>query len=256
MRLSVDWFGMPGKSIGGFNSSIGTDRLLPPYRASRQAQDSMHFEQVALPEAGTKSIQSEWTTMIDPPLAFGQLQTIPGAMDLLSGTLSNPLPMDLINGVLMYRGRSYALPNRMRTGDVTNFSVTSSPKDLARRLQRRFNVDGKESGKPWDRSDFGDLKRLAENLAFHKASGGNSYTIGQENRYLSSLDQSDLLKTERAILFAELSQPEFTWSIGRNQETSPIADGNVVTFLRVVLPVEKGASQLPSSSEPPRDPSR
>lgn len=248
----IDWFGMPGKSIGGFQSTIGTDRLLPGYRIERDSSGDVRIKGLAIPEAGTKALMSGWTAKIgDAPSS--DLRTVSGAMDLLTGTIVNPLPNDLLGSMLFYRGRFYTLPTRFAAGDSITLTISNVPKDIARRLQRRISIDGKDQGTPWRSGDLTDLKRIFEIMLFHKAAGAGSYTIGQENRYLSWLDQSDLLKTDRAILFGELENRQGDWTAVRDGTRSEIEIGTTASFARVILPVVKGASSLssPAASSSP-----
>jgi hypothetical protein len=246
----IEWFGMPGKSIGGFQSTIGTDRMLPGYRIERNSTSKIEIRGLAIPEAGTKALMSAWSANLEdsPP---SDLRTISGAMDLLTGTVVNPLPSDLLGSMLFYRGRFYTLPTRFVSGDSITLTISNVPKDIARRLQRRISVDGKDQGTPWKSGDLTDVKRIFEIMLFHKAAGAGAYTIGQENRYLSWLDQSDLLKTDRAILFGELENRQVDWTTSRNGTSSEIEIGTTVSFARVILPVSKGSSSLSTSASLP-----
>lgn len=268
--LAIDWMGHPGKSLGGFDSTVATDRILPSYEIVRRSdkvvetgrggghsdgpedasvQESVFpaVERLGIPEAGTKSLMATGEKAIPESWSFGQLSSVPGAIDLLNGSIVNPLPCELRNGVLLYRGRFYSLPLRMRTGEGVSLSVSTIPKDFARRLQKRINVDGKDEGTPWNKQETGDPKRLLEMLAFHRSGGGFGYT-GLIHRYLSRLDMSELLRTERAILFAELSEPQVEWSASRTEfrgsqddksEPSSELAGSRTSMIRIVIPVMK-----------------
>jgi hypothetical protein len=256
-KILLDWFGQPGKSLGGFDSTIATDRILPPYEIVRSIQNSgssvaslqSQWNSLGIPEAGTKAMECSWTDDLAESLDFSKLENIPGAIDLLNGSVTNALPVDLLNGQLLYRGRFYSLPLKIRPGERSSFSVAIVPKDLTRKLQRRINVDGKDQSVAWNSSDTSDLKRLAEILAFHRSAGGSSYT-GMINRYLAHLDHSELLRTDRAILFAELEKPQLAWQIQRNGLDVETVRGTQATFVRIVLPVakpSKNTSQKPDS---------
>jgi hypothetical protein len=256
-KILLDWFGQPGKSLGGFDSTIATDRILPPYEIVRSIQNSdssvaslqSQWNSLGIPEAGTKAMECSWTDDLAESLDFSKLENIPGAIDLLNGSVTNALPVDLLNGQLLYRGRFYSLPLKIRPGERSSFSVAIVPKDLTRKLQRRINVDGKDQSVAWNSSDTSDLKRLAEILAFHRSAGGSSYT-GMINRYLAHLDHSELLRTDRAILFAELEKPQLAWQIQRNGFDVETVRGTQATFVRIVLPVakpSKNTSQKPDS---------
>ena len=251
-KILLDWFGQPGKSLGGFDSTIATDRILPSYEIERTVHESgpsgaylqSQWNRLGIPEAGTKAMECSWTEELSASLDFSKLENIPGAVDLLNGSVTNALPVDLLNGLLLYRGRFYSLPLTIRPGERSTFSVGIVPKDLTRKLQRRINVDGKDQSIAWNSSDTSDLKRLAEILAFHRSAGGSSYT-GMINRYLAHLDQSELLRTDRAILFAELEKPQLAWQIQRNGVDVESARGTQATFVRIVLPVAKPSKNMP-----------
>jgi hypothetical protein len=254
--MLLDWFGQPGKSLGGFDSTIATDRILPSYEIVRSinapetsvASVESQWNKLGIPEAGTKAIECTWTEELSESLDFAKLESIPGAVDLLNGSVTNALPVDLLNGQLLYRGRFYSLPLKIRPGERSVFSVNIIPKDLTRKLQRRINVDGKDQSTAWNPSDTSNLERLAEILAFHRSAGGSSYT-GMMNRYLSHLDHSELLRTDRAILFAELERPQLDWQIQRNGEEVAATNGTVVTFIRIVLPVAKPSKNKPQKPD-------
>lgn len=251
--IVVDWMGQPGKSLGGFDSTVATDRIMPSYeivkKASVQGLVPSSIQWLGLPEAGTKSLMATEEMPMPKDWQFGNLSSIPGAVDLLNGSIVNPLPCELRNGVLLYRGRFYSLPLRMRTGEGVSLSVSTIPKDFARRLQKRINVDGKDEGTPWDRNETNDPKRLLEMLAFHRNAGGFGYT-GMIHRYLAKLDLSELLRTERAILFAELPESQVEWIPVRTSKQNGLnqperlgaeLEGTRTAMIRIVIPVEQPA---------------
>ncbi len=84
-------------------------------------------------------------------------------------------------------------------------------------------------------------------LAFHRAAGATSYTT-MVHRYLSELDLTELLKTDRAILFAELSNPMLQWKMDRNNQPTTLAPGKTATFVRILLPVGKPQRRPGASS--------
>ncbi len=247
-EVHLDWLGQPGKGLGGFDSSVATDRIIPPYAIVRSTASRLEgggsseletptygIANLGIPEAGTKGLACTWRSRIADGGNFGELSSLPGAIDLLNGHITNPLSLDLVNAVLVYRGRFYSLPLRIKPGDKAQFSVSVVPKDFTRRLQRRVNIDGKDAGTPWNRNDS-DLNRIAEILSFHRSSGGSSYT-GMIHRYLSKLDQSEILKTERAILYAEVAEPQLQWNVERKGAELPPLDGTRNTIFRILIPV-------------------
>jgi hypothetical protein len=65
------------------------------------------------------------------------------------------------------------------------------------------------------------------------------------HRYLSVLEASDLLKLERAVLFAQVAEPASSWTLRRNGIPVQPAAGKSRTVIRIVLSVENN-SRSPS----------
>jgi hypothetical protein len=142
------------------------------------------------------------------------------------------LNVDLLDGVLYFSGRAYAIPGRIRPNERVPISTTI-PKDIMRRLQRRAFVAGQEQGVAWNPSDTDNIERLSELMSFFRAAGGSSYT-SLEHRYLATLDCSDLLKLDRAILFARLPESASSW-IQQNA-----TQGKRISVVRLVMSVRNG----------------
>jgi hypothetical protein len=259
LSVQLDWYGQPGKGLGGFDSTVATDRGMPAYRidlanASVAADNTDQVDAKALPSdvkippigirgvgipfAGTKAMFSSWEESIAITKQMHSLSMVAGSIDLLEGEVTNPLEIDLLDAILIYRGRAYALPTRIRPGESLSFASTTVPKDITRRLQRRQNVAGEEKNSPWDPADTSKLGRLTELISFHKAASGSNYT-NLYNRYLGALDCSDVVRQDRAILFAEAKDATLSWSILRNSVPIQAAPGQRKTFLRLVIPVSK-----------------
>ncbi len=263
-KVQIDWFGQPGKGLGGFESSVATDRGMPVYRISVSPVSSYEGEGspvsvsttanpsvfgirgVGIPAAGTKSLSATWQEHITLSSETNKLSRVVGSIDLLEGTFENPLDVDLLDALLIYRGRAYALDTRIRVGQQISFSAMTVPKDITRRLQRRQNVGGEERSTPWNPGDSGRLDRLMELISFHKSAGGSKYT-GLYNRYLSELDFSDVIRLDRAILICEFKDPSLTWSMRRNSVPIQATEGTRKTFLRLIIPVSQSKIESPTS---------
>lgn len=235
----MDWFGQPGKGLGGFDSNVTTQLGLPVYSIPGQTDGSSDMAGLGFPASGTKAMQTEWTETISIPKGSNGLGTVSGKDDLLQGTFANPLGVELEGGVLYFAGRAYTIPSRIRPGERVAIS-TSVPKDIARRLQRRAFVAGEEQGVEWDSADTKSVERLAELLSFHRSAGGPSYT-GLFHRYLSVLESSDLLKLDRAVLFAQIAEPASTWTLRRNGIPIELVGGKSRTMVRIVFSVENNS---------------
>ena len=258
-KVQLDWFGQPGKGLGGFESTVATDRGMPVYKIGVGVADSateLHslkserispgVHGVGIPAAGTKSLCATWQENISLPNETNSLTMVAGSVDLLEGSIENPLDVDLLDGLLVYGGRAYALDTRIPVGGRLNFSAATVPKDITRRLQRRQNVGGEERSTPWDPSDTGKLGRLMELISFHKSAGSSRYT-GLYNRYLSELDFSEVIRLDRAILICELKESALSWSMRRNAIPIQATEGQRKTFLRLIIPVSKNKNNAPPS---------
>jgi len=231
----LDWFGQPGKGIGGFESSVTSQLGLPDY-GIRAVDQGSFIGGLGVPTAGTKALEYTWFEKVKIPDQSNGLSTVAGKDDLLQGSFANPLNVDLLDGVLYFSGRAYAMPGRIRPGERVPIS-TSIPKDIMRRLQRKAFVAGQEQGVAWNPSDTDNLERLAELMSFFRSSGGASYTSLQ-HRYLSALDCSDLLKLDRAILFARLPESASNWNLQRDGVQQNAVQGKRLAVVRLVLTVQ------------------
>lgn len=271
--IQLDWFGQPGKGLGGFESTVATDRGMPAYRIETQigtnsnsgAQASSEtgtsnatnslgafnppqvITGLGIPAAGTKAIIANWTEPFQVGNDVHALSTIKGRVDLLEGTFANPLDLDLHDGMLLFRGRSYTIPTRIRPNE--RVSIATATRDINRRLQRRQNVAGEEQTVAWDPADIYSPVRLAEIISFHRAASGQAYT-SLLHRYIHSLDHSDLLRMDKAVLFAEVKDAGLGWSIARNGIPIQAIEGERRTFVRLIIPVNTGAKKPISQSVP------
>jgi len=231
----LDWFGQPGKGIGGFESSVTSQLGLPDYTI-RTMEAGNFIGGLGMPTAGTKALEYSWVEQLKIPAESNGLSTVTGKDDLLQGSFSNPLNVDLLDGVLYFSGRAYAMPGRIRPNERIPISTTI-PKDIMRRLQRRAFVAGQEQGVVWNPTDNDNLERLAELMSFFRSAGGSSYT-SLEHRYLASLDCSDLLKLDRAILFARLPESASKWNLQRGGVQQNAIQGKRLAVVRLVLSVQ------------------
>jgi hypothetical protein len=259
--VRLNWFGQPGKGLGGFDSTVATDRGMPRYRvvldpiaavgsttnrgAEPQVQTAGMYG-VGIPSAGTKALYAQWDEPMQIAPETNSLSLVAGSIDLLEGNLTNPLDVDLFDGILVYRRRAYTLKTRLRAGEQITLSAATLPKDVVRRLQRRQNVGGEERSSPWDPADTNKLDRLLEMIAFHQSAGGSSYTK-LYNRYLGSLDCSDIIRLDRAVLLAEVEETSLAWSVKRDSIPSQAADGRRKTFVRLIVPVAPSKTTLQTS---------
>jgi hypothetical protein len=243
----LDWFGQPGRGLGGFESTVATDRGMPAYRIdlSRHEESVIHefagIIGLGVPTAGTKALTAQWNDQTTIQPGDFQLSLIPGSADLLTGSFLNPFNVDLLDGMLVYRGRAYTLSTRLKAREQVVIPPSMLPKDVVRRLQRRSNVGGEERSTPWSPGSTRNLDRLLELMVFHDAAGGSTYT-SLYSRYLSRLDASDTVETDRAVLLAELEKPSLAWSVHQGKVPIQWLEGQRKTYVRVFIPISIGAT--------------
>ncbi len=236
LPCDVRWSGHPGRSLGGFESTIRTDFGFPKYKVEAATEDpfSSRLVGVGISTAGTKSLALEWSDKVvdakpEPFVASGNF-------DLLEGTWTNPMQETLIDGLIIYRKWLYRLPSKLRPG--ASFQVTSKdiPKDLVRYLQRRRIVKDLDVGEPWDPNRRDDPLRLAELMMFHRAAGGSEYT-GLFHHYLDDLDLSHHLNATRIIVVGRLEQPVIHWNATHNGEVVQVDADRREAFVRFIVPI-------------------
>ncbi len=192
------------------------------------------IEGMGIPQAGTKALQASWS-LPWKEMDASTLGLVPGS-DMLEGNWTNPLKVDLLDGAVLYRNWLYPLPTRFPSGKAMEFSLTSQPKDLARRLQRRRMVEGAERSVPWNPFERNELDRLGELLLFYKAAGGESYT-SLHHRYLKYLDLSDHLRLDRAIVLARIQGDTLPLHCDDGSGSNQVKLENGQTWVRIMIPV-------------------
>ncbi len=243
-RTYADWQPLPGKGMGGLESGIRNIESLPPYQAdappivgdksTAMAASGMHA--VPFAAGATKSLRLDWSAQ-GKPFDIGNLSEIPGSV-LLQGEVRNPLDVELLDSVLLYRNLVYTLPANFKPGASEKLSILSTPNDLERRLTRRVAIDGKDITKPWDPGERDELPQLMEMLFFYKAAGGEKYT-GLQHRFQPSLDLSDALNLDRAILLGRLGKHITELEVSTPQGKSAYRpEGN--SYVRWLIPITRG----------------
>lgn len=242
--LTGPW-GYAGDIFGGIQIA-GEDIRLPAYSIEMNRGDAAPshgaptgsvLQQVPFAPLSSKGIAARWRFEFERE-ASSVLRRQPGS-DLLTGTFINPLPEDLLDGVLIYRNTVFLLPTRIPSGGRIAAIEAVQAKNFRWRLNRRQAAENSTQSEPWNRADDRDLARLMEIVLFYQAAGGEQYTE-LSNRTLADLDLSHLLSSDRAILVGRVAAPQANvWIDGRPLDPAQVeAD----TYVRVVLPVETSTS--------------
>ncbi|KAA5544504.1 hypothetical protein FYK55_09245 [Roseiconus nitratireducens] len=266
-RILAFPMGYPGRSFGGIQLA-GEDSLLPPYTIDPQRFDGDEArdasgEQIATEVRGltiaprsSKSVAMEsiFTPEVD---TSAEVIRRPGS-ELLRGGVVNPLPMDVLDGMLIYRNWVYLLPTRFPAGAEIPSLGDLRQKNFRWRLSRQQALEENVTETtPWEVGDFSNLDRVAEMVMFHRAAGGELYT-GLRHLALGSLDLSHLLVDDRCVLVGRTEQPLVQFQIRQGAEEQNGAstpefqsraftpelqsraftpEGQVVSYVRLVLPV-------------------
>ncbi len=203
-------FGYPGESFGGIQIEIEDARLpvyeVPMDRTGTAENSSLRSSLRGLPLASRSSKGIATRCRFTPKLATEfSLQHRPGS-ELLQGELVNPLPLDLLDGMLIYRNWAYLLPTRFPSGGRIADVSSLRQKNFRWLLSRQQALESATETEAWDPMMSDSPDRVAEMLMFHEAVGGTRYT-GLRDDPLSFLDLSHVLAKDRCILIGRLAKP-------------------------------------------------
>lgn len=231
------WRGLSGKGLGGMDVDRGSPLSLfsRPYAiigGSDGGGAPARLEHLSVQVSSTKSLAARWWTTTDLSAAAKLSADRDGR---LQGELSNPLKVELLDGVLFFEASAYKLKSNLTPGERLVFTSQSPVVHIERRLTQRRVVESGETKAPWNPESF-DIPRIMEMMMFHDAAGGRSYT-GLTNRQDQLVDLSGLLKTGRAVLLARAEAPAAR--ILQDGEAVASKDSTHYTFYRLVLPVAK-----------------
>ncbi|MEM9367327.1 MAG: hypothetical protein AAGD07_15145 [Planctomycetota bacterium] len=233
-------FGYPGAVFGGIR--VGTNSK--PWTVLDGSGDFGAISGLSMSPRSSKSLAT-WNRF-DCDLPSTPLQRRRGS-ELLQGGMINPLPVDLLDGLLIYRNWAYFLPTRLRAGETIAELDSLRQKNFRWQLSRQRALESASESERWDVTATDRQDRLMEMLMFHQAAGGERYTR-LSHQPLGWLDMTEILTEERAVLMGRLAKPWFDCDVqGLSEaqgsstdtasETGPTTMGNVKTMVRVLLPV-------------------
>jgi len=231
-------YGYPGPTFGGI-AILGEDRSMPQYeiQMSRTQAQSLHDDFAAerlaslplafpIAPAGSKGWMTTWafTPTLGETLGLSQRR----GNDLLTGSITNPLSVDLMNAMLVYGNWVYLLPTRFRAGQTIETIDSLRQKNFRWHLTRRESYENASRLQEWDVEMHSDLARIIEVMMFESSVGGRDYT-GLGNRAMRGIDLSYVLDQGHAILYGQFSEPILQLDLADEQPT--------VSAVRVILPV-------------------
>lgn len=235
-------YGYAGPTFGGI-SIVGEDRGMPRYPiqvsgiSDRDAKSTLNEiaaapSQLPIAPSGSKGFQSFWS--FTPTLGKIDGLSQRRGNDLLTGSITNPLAVDILDGAVIYGNWVYLLPTRFRAGQTIASIESLRQKNFRWHLTRREALENSSRLETWDVEMHADLSRLVEVLMFESSIGGRDYT-GLSNRALGSMDLSYSLPLGHAILYGRFAEPIF--------QTDLPAERPTVSAVRVVLPVGPPAAK-------------
>ncbi|MEP5990649.1 MAG: hypothetical protein ABJ301_15450, partial [Rhodopirellula bahusiensis] len=238
-------FGTPSLAMGGIQiESSGKSCGVSLKQTDPESPLSSQIDGMRLSPRSSKSFALQ--TQFSTDLPEQTLKRRRGS-ELLNGELINTLPVDLLDGMLIYQNWVYLLPTRLPAGSKIDEVDSLRQKNFRWQLSRQRALESNSEGESWDVSVVDQPRRLAEMLMFHNAVGGPRYTV-LRNEVLGHLDFSSLLTVDRCILVGRCKTP---WSElvvtteSADAESSPEATRSLATseqsnsYVRLVLPVEE-----------------
>lgn len=240
----LSWQGLAGTGLGGMAtretlSLLGGIYEIDFKRSAASSNVVTSLENVPFDIASTKAFSGRWTGKLDKE--FRSSLVVDRRNDTLSGRFSNPLDLTLRGGVLLFESWAYVLNDDFAPGDMIQLETQTTEKTALGFLTHRRVVDGKDVSTPWDVQN-GDVMRIAEQLAFHDAAGGENYT-SLHHRHQGYIDLSELLSMGRAVLLCRVKE-----QLSSIEDTANPSDGSGKshwTMVRIVYPVSERFRQSP-----------
>ncbi len=237
-EVLASWMGFPGAGLGGMSAggAAGT-----PWRSSYSYSPQFdRIERMPIHVWSTKSVTARWSAETRrPPQA--ELRRVD---DLPVGTITNPFDFPLHRCYLAYDRWVYDLGS-LEPGATASIVPTSRRSELKTLLTgRRIEAAGsagqaQQHVTPYSRASENAAYILRAMMLF-RAAGGESYT-GLSHRYQRFVDLSALLKTDRAVLWAEADDADRGPGAEILRDGRPLGGEESIrtTMVRMVLPVEE-----------------
>ena len=246
-EVLASWQGLPGKGLGGMNTTATVDVLGDEYEIryplTAQTEPTQHqITDLPIPTSSTKSLMARWATTTT---LKNSAQLTANHLDLLEGTVTNPLDVKLTRCQVLYANWAYMLDRALPPGDSARLGG-KQPLDLQWRLTRRSVIGSEEVGSTWQRGNVSDMDRILEMMMFHGAAGGQAFT-GLSHSYQPYVDLSRHLRNGRAILVGRCEQAATVLNVqetktsdaqsGRRDKSEQNGKDQRWTYYRIVLPV-------------------
>jgi len=259
--VRVTWNGIPEEGYGGMYRPAGFEIARPSYTFARQATG---INDLPISIWSTKNLEATWIER-GPQIVESDLRATDAGQ--LTGTIKHHLIAPIEDWMVAFGKSVYhpmsveAHPERRKIMPGSSLAVSSRAPGVQQRelagyligLRRSYDENVKTSGDrilmeqdTYDPSarEPGDILRT---LTFHSVAGGSEYTH-LENNALRALEHSDLLRTNRAVLFGRISTA--TAAVSLNGESK--SPDRHSAYVRIVLPVKAFRSSADAGKRPDR----
>ena len=233
----LSWHGLPGDGLGGMWSGSTPGLLKTGYEQLVKFDDDQSVDSslvdLPLQVSSTKPMYGQWWA--ENPLNIRS--NLDSKSGRLSGTFKNPFDFRLKNCRVLYGIWAYELKGPLEANDPFDLLTGTKEKTLEGELRRKFKKSedsNRSRNTVWDPTDT-NINRIALMMMFYKAAGGINYT-GLTHNYQSSVDMTDNLLPNRAILIGEIDKPGVEMLIDGQRATEKY--DQTVTLVRILLPVE------------------
>lgn len=158
----------------------------------------------------------------------------PGS-ELLQDSVTNPLPVDLLDGRLIYQNWVYLLPTRFVAGSTIAKVDSLRQKNFRWLLSRQKALESSSENEAW-RSGIPSTDRILEMMLYHEAAGGADYT-SLHHRPLGHLDLSHVLDQDRCLLVGRVEQSICQFDLSDADDQSlPKMQTERTSIVRILLP--------------------
>jgi hypothetical protein len=240
---ALAWQGLPGNGFGGMSAASRHGAFLRPYEIYlEQAGVSAGLRQLSMPKWASRSLSGVSYGKCTAPLEMGVIAV--NRDGLLQGEIKNSLTVPIRDAAICF-GRWYYRIGELEPNETFRLE-SGTPKDLRTHLTKRTFLSSdatqdatkgsRELATPWD-PESQDLAPIMQMVMFHDAAGGRSGYTELLHRFEGSLDMSDLIKTNRAVLFGKVARGVSAVALDGNPHTDN--KGQRLTYCRVVFPVAR-----------------
>lgn len=239
-RATISALGYPGEAFGGVRLSSEDDRVGSYLVKLGNHSNAPQILNLPIPPRSSKSLVGQFSidTSIDghQQRGSGGVERRRGS-ELLQGSLTNPLDVDILDGRLIYQNWVYLLPTRFAAGATLPKLELLRQKNFRWLLSRQKALESSSQAEVWSTTRQ-STERVVEMMLFHQAAGGQDYT-SLEHRPLGHLDLSHVLGQDRCLLTGRLDAPICNLELTRaTDQTQPPFDSEITRVVRILLPAK------------------